>query len=418
MLITQFVYYRSRNDNTGIVVHIIDAQKNGVDITGLNALAFTEVDAVNQPGIYRINLTDAVLTGVNVTAVKGDVIEIFINGLSGGNSAPVAFKFTVTEETLDSIATRQTSIESKVDIIDTNVDDILSDTEDMQPRVVDIEIDVDANRTTLESGISGLDALKALIDAVQSSVDGISNVTRFSASVPSESVIPPAGNTDSRINMQLVDNNGNLEDPDADQIEVSAFDASGVDVTGAHLIFGGQANNGNGKVDAVKDSQGQYRVEFRVPNTADPGLLTLKFEYKEGGNPIASTRATVLVDEIQAGGTALETTSQDILADTADMQPKIDAINTIIFDAGNGLAAIKALLAIVDGKADTLIADIQSGVFGLPALKTLIDSKASQASITALQNSITDDVKGAGFDQSKDTLHQLSLRTFSGGEAI
>lgn len=415
---TEFVYYRARNDKIGLVVLIEDAQKNGVDITGLNGLVLIEVDSLNQPGLYRINLTDAILIGANVLATPGDVLELYINGQGAGNSAPAVHKFRATAKDLDDLSSEIGVVSGKIDVVDGVVDDILVDTADMQPRVIDTQSKVTDNKGNIESVTFGLSALKALIDAVQSTVNGISNVTRFSASLAPELIIPPAGNTDSRVFMHLTDNIGNLEDPDANQIEVTAFDAVGNDVTATHLIFGGQVDNGGGKVDAVRDSLGQYRIDVRVPTGTAIGVLTLKFEYTEGGADIASSRATLLVDDVQSSGAALESTSQIILTDTNEIQQ-------LVTDGVVGLAAIKALLVGVDVKVDTIdgivdaiLADVQSGVFGLEVMKTAVDTKSSQASVDAVTTNIDTNVKGAGFDNAEDTLHQISTRVFTGGVTI
>lgn len=407
---TKFIYYRARNDGTGKTVEIVDAQKNGVDITGLNGLGFAEVDGSNQPGVYRLNLTDALLIAANVLAVKDDIIQLYINDTAVGLVAPAIVKFQVHEETEDSIFDLIEVVEGKVDTIDGIVDTILVDTADMQPRIVDIETDVDANRTTLESGTFGLSALKDLIDSMQTTIDNIQNVTRFSAAVSSRSVIPSAGNNDYRATMQLFDTDGNLEDPDTNQIEVSAKDETGANVTAAVLIFGTQSDNGNGKIDAVKDSTGQYRFDYRVANTQSPGTqITFLFEYEENSKPLAASRVTDLIDDLAASGSALESTSQDILDDTADMEPRVADIQTKINSATFGLAALKDLIDVIDSVVDGNATILGSGSFGNSALKDLIDS---------LQGDITDDVKGSGFSNSTDSLKEISDRVFSGGEAI
>ena len=106
---------------------------------------------------------------------------------------------------MDDLSTELGLVDGKIDIIDTNLDSVKAD---------------------VESATFGLSALKTLIDAVQTTVDGVSNVTRFVASVPKQSIIPSAGNKDTRVFMQLIDNNGNLEDPDTNKIEVTAFDVN------------------------------------------------------------------------------------------------------------------------------------------------------------------------------------------------
>jgi hypothetical protein len=133
-----------------LVPTIEDAQKNGVDITGLNTLVLAEVDAANQPGIYSISLTDAILAGAGVTAVAGDIIEMYLDA-PGGASAPAVFKFVVREKINEDLSTELAAVDAKIDIIDTNVDDI---------------------ETLLNDGTNGLAAIKTAIDTVDGVVDG------------------------------------------------------------------------------------------------------------------------------------------------------------------------------------------------------------------------------------------------------
>jgi hypothetical protein len=122
-------------------------QVNGVDNVTLNATTFTEVDAVNQPGIYRLNLTDALL-GTTASVVPGDVVQIFIDD-QAAPSTPAVFKFTATEHTLDTLNTTLGTIDGKIDTIDTVVDSIQVDTTSIETKVDTVDTVVDSNATEI-----------------------------------------------------------------------------------------------------------------------------------------------------------------------------------------------------------------------------------------------------------------------------
>ena len=231
----------------------------------------------------------------------------------------------------------------------------------------------------VESGTYGLSAIKTLIDTLQSSVASIQNNTRFSASLPVPAIIPTAGSTTFRVPFSLFNTQGSPEDPDSQQIAVTIANASGVSRKSYLVGYVSEV----APLYATRDQLGTYRVDFAVPYTAAQEELIFSFYYAENTIPFLQRRVTETILDVASEGFALQTTLLDV-------QEEVEEIEL----------------------------DIQNATYGLAALKTLIDTKASQTSVDAIQTDITNNVEGTGFDNSTDSLHQISLRLYNGGVAV
>ena len=107
-------------------------------------------------------------------------------------------------------------------------------------------------------------AVKILVDAVQSTVDGIQNNTRLTASIPFVE-LPPSGSTAHKVIFNLYNGGGTTEDPDNDILAVTLTQVDGIDVTArlykevalsnALDVQSGGTFNGLSKL--VKDSTGR-----------------------------------------------------------------------------------------------------------------------------------------------------------------
>lgn len=376
---TQRIIYISRNFETGLTDVTANIRRNGVSVA--SGVALSEV----ANGRYEL-----VLSPANITTYGGaGFFDFYIN--SASKSAPAVASRWILENDEDDLRAGQLAIESKVDIIDTNVDAIKAD---------------------VQSGTFGLSALKSLIDAVQSSVSNIQNATRFVAAVPSQLIKPGAGSTSFRIPIRVYNGDGALEDPDSNAIAVSITDEQGNDRTSYLVGFVA------GPVNASRTGVGVYYIDLALPSSADSEQLNFNFAYTENAISLSAVRTSQVVLDVQASGFALETTAQDILTDTADMQPRIADIQTKINSATFGLAALKDLLDIIETNTDDVEGLLNNGTYGLAALKTALDTKASQTSVTAITTNLDDNVKGSGFNAATDSLKQISERVFTGGQAV
>ena len=118
-----------------------------------------------------------------------------------------------------------------------------------------------------------------------------------------------------------------------------------------------------------------------------------------------------------ASGLALQSTLLDVLTDTAEVQPKVATILNMVNDVSSGLPALKALIDVVDSVVDDSNAELRDAVYGLSAIKNILDTKASQVSVDAVNTALTNDVKGAGFNNTTDSLTEISDRVYFGGTA-
>lgn len=384
--------YVSRNAQTGLTDVVAKVRRNGVYVlsTATTPLPLVEIDN----GQYELVLTAAQL---NLAGGAG-YYDLYIN--SSTKSAPAVTARSITEANEDDILSKSNVIEGKIDAMQLDVDGIVTEVASVKATGVD-------TNTTVKDPMYGLSALKTLIDTIQSSVANISNVARFAAFIPSQLVKPNVGTRRYKIEMRLFDTDGNMEDPDTNLINVSIEDESG-NSRATYLV---------GTAAATRTGEGVYYKEIDLPSTADLEQLIFKFNYIENLKAFSQVATSQVVDEIQASGLALETTSQSILLDTADMQPRVVDIQLKINDATIGLGALRALMLTVETIVDENNDYLKNATFGLAALKTLIDAKSSQSSVDALQTDLTS-IKGTGFVSATDSLKGLSDRLFFGGQLV
>tara|TARA_Y100000310_G_scaffold243676_1_gene248245 strand:- start:18092 stop:19273 length:1182 start_codon:yes stop_codon:yes gene_type:complete len=385
------VIYTAKNAETGLSDVTANIRRNGVSV----ATGVSLSDIGN--GRYELLLTPVILSGYG----GAGYYDFYIN--SASKSAPATAARWILENDADDLNTTLGTIEGKIDVIDGNVDSILSDTTSIKSTVED-------TNTVINDPSVGLSNLKTLIDLVQNGVTNISNVTRFSAPIPKQLIRLETGTKRYKIPAYLYDNNGNMEDPDAEQIQLQITDESGN--SRDSLIVGFTAQ----PFYLARNAQGQYEFELDIPDTAALEQLNFKFDYIEGSNSLTQGATTEVVQEAQASGLALEATSQDILTDTADMQPRVADIQSVVNDATFGLSALKTLLDTIDANTDGVESELANATYGLSAIRTQLDLKASQSSVNTLSSSV-DAAKGAGFVEADHSLESIGNRTFFGGTA-
>lgn len=386
----RFIYV-ARNAETGLTNVTAKVRRNGVYVLGTDTTPLPLAELDN--GRYELVLSPAQLN----TAGGAGYYDLYIN--SATKNAPAITARNITEKNHDDLEAHLATIESKVDSVQL-------DTNDLQVNMASVKATVEDTNSEVKDPLHGLSNLKSLIDMIQSTVSNISNVARFGAFMPSQLIRPAVGLKRYKIEMRLFDTNGNMEDPDGN-ITVAIEDEAG-NSRASYLVGGANAT-------AV--STGVFYKEIDIPSTADLEQLIIKFSYLENGIAFNQVATTQVVEEVQATGLALETTSQDILLDTADMQPRVLDIQTKVNDATYGLSALRALVLAVETLAQENNDILNNATFGLSALKNQIDLKASQLSVDAVQADVTL-VKGTGFSSGVDSMKAVSDRTFFGGQSI
>ena len=397
---TTRILYTAKNFETGLTDISANIELNGVSVA--TGVALAEIDAINFPGRYEL-----VLTPVQITTYGGAGTYSFaIN--SATKNAPATAKIEIKEYDTDDLHLENVAIEAKVDTA-------IADIGTLQTDVTSVKGTVEDTNTKVSDGTSGLAALKALIDSVQSGVTSIQNTTRTVVTLLPQMPKPATGISTFRVDVLIYNTSGGLEDPDADNITLTLQNAAGLDrgnlikgnVSGAFVIPAGQ-----------KIGVGKYFFEIEIAATTTEESLNLFVDYLEAAVALQASRATVIVPDVQSSGFALETTAQDILTDTAAMQPQVADIQSQVNHASYGLSVLKSALDAID----TIVADNQLKLndagFGLSALAAAITSKSSQVSVDNIGTDIVNNVKGAGFSNTTDSLKAISDRMFTGGQAV
>lgn len=389
--------YLARNATTGLTDVTAVVRRNGVEVlgTGTTPLSLVELDS----GQYELVLSAAQL---NAAGGAGHY-DFYVN--SATKNAPGIFGIYLDEVTQDDLAAKQIVLEGKIDAIQGGVTAIAAD-------VTSIKGTVEDTNTEVKSPTHGLTEIKNVVDALTTSMGQIQNNTRFTTTFPTEMVIPALGDADTRYRVwiALFDTAGNLEDPDSNTITMSFQDEQG-NSRNSYLV-GSVAGS---TIDAVRDSEGVYYYDIDVPDSAGEEQIISFADYAENTIALRQMRTSNTKAKVNASGLALEASVQNVYIDTQDIKPRVLDIQTQINDATIGLAAIKAAIGAVDTVVNNSNGLLSDGTFGLAALKTLIDGKASQLSVDAIDTKIDDDVKGTGFVQADDSLHEISGRVFFGG---
>lgn len=397
---TTRVLYTAKNFETGLTDITANIEFNGASVA--TGVALAEIDAVNFPGRYEL-----VITPVQIGLYGGAGTYSFaIN--SATKNAPATAKLEVKEFDSDDLHLENVAIEAKIDTAIADIGLVQSD-------LTSVKSTVENTNTNVIDGTFGLSALKTLIDSVQSGVTSIQNTTRTVVTLLPQMPKPSVGTDTFRVDVLIYNTSGGLEDPDADNITLTLLNAAGLDranlikgnVSGAFVIPVGQ-----------KVGVGKYYFEIEISATTTEESLNLFVDYAEATIPLQAARATVIVAEVQSSGLALETTAQDILTDTADMQPRVLDVQAAVNHATYGLSVLKSAIDAID----VIVADNQTQLgdagYGLSALAAQLAAKASQVSVTNIANDIINNVKGTGFVDTTDSLKAISDRMFTGGQAI
>ena len=201
--VTTYFALRKTSDGTaatGLTITGFDLQyiRSGVapvakvDATALAATdsAFAankaiEIDATDQPGLYRVDWPDAAfVAGVQEVILTVKVATAFTEHLRVEIDAEVTAEALGTQAKLDVNAEADTAISDAVlataanlTTVDTVVDGIQTDLDNATDGLGALKILIDTVNTDLSNGTDGLSALKALIDTVDTVADAIKVIT-------------------------------------------------------------------------------------------------------------------------------------------------------------------------------------------------------------------------------------------------
>jgi hypothetical protein len=315
---------------------------------------------------------------------------------------------------------------------------------------LDVNLEADTSLTDYDSG-NGV--------AKESSVLSIQNNTRFVSSIPSYYLIPSAGNNVYQLTANFYDSAGNMEDPDSNDVGLDLDTADGTDKnallykdSAATIALDASGIAGHLKLErtdvgryfcfvkiASTETESQFMYNFALIEAGlslfysrsnnvlseDPGTTTLADNatnkdiiaeaLKERDvsltGAVSGSIYSDINDNIDATETKVDTIDSvvdAILVDTADMQPRVNAIEvdtgTTIPNQISGLNDIS--LAGVNAEVDTALSDIN--------LDHLLKVAVSPSEVTP--GSVIAEMTGkygdyGTFDYTTDSLEALGIKT-------
>jgi len=243
--------------------------------------------------------------------------------------------------------------------------------------------------------------------------------------------IPESGAVSARYGVMIRNGRGQLEAPDSDTMYVRFLDAAGAaedNSTATHLYANGTDAGNDSGANLIADSgnssfpigsewtaqdtmlaDGEFEVYLSVDSGMTAGVYTLEMGWIEQGR-VSKAQHRIFVGEAETAYDEVK----DILADTADMQPKLGTpagasmsadiaaidtdvtailADTAVIGAPAG-ASISADIAAVDTVVDGIQTDLSNGTDGLGALKTLIDTVDTVAD--GIQTDLSNGTDGLG----------------------
>jgi len=212
-----------------------------------------------------------------------------------------------------------------------------------------------------------LETLSDQIDSVQTSVNGIQNNTKFVATVPTYMIIPAAGNTMYKITAHFYDSDGNMEDPDNNEIDILYENVSGGDKDAFFDDAGGTTPATAGVIDAnmwkmVKISTGVYETYYKIPNTESEDQWTATFKLEESSTLLNYSRSTNVLAATPGTTTLADnTTNKDIIAEALkerDVSGTGAVSGSIYKDINDNIDANETKIDTIDTNVDTIVSKL------------------------------------------------------------
>lgn len=309
------------------------------------------------------------------TADMQPKLGTFVSGTAAGDIAAVKAVVDSIDTDAGSIISLLTDADFGLDAIDNAVEAAAVVTSTINTKigtpVVSVSADIAAVKAVSDSISSDTQGIIALIGTpdqgsvsadiadIASRVDQIQNNTRTTIAMLAEMEAPAVGQTEYYlIQLNNYDSIGAMEEPDtAPVVTVKTF--AGVDRS-ANL----RDDADLATTTMVKDADGRYHIKYRITDAhnVNEGLM-FTFVITEGGVTRVIDRVSRVVEEVSSTFTAADRANLiDVLADTADIQPKIGTPSTTVSgDIAAAKAVIDATKVVVDNiQLDT--DDIQSNL--------------------------------------------------------
>lgn len=395
---TQYVVYNAKNFTTGLTDVTANVFKDSSNTAAATGIALAEINGTDIAGRYRLALSPSQINSF------GGVGTYIIKINSASKPAPATAKITVVANDNDDLEAHLTSIDGDITTLTSNVGAIQSD-------LTSVKATVEDTNTEVNDGVTGLAAIKALIDTALSGIGSIQQSTRTVVGFPAQLITPSIGNEVYEVLINVFNTSGSLEDPDTNLINVSLQNSAGLDR--GNLFTGGGAS----PKAATRLAQGRYKVELTVPAGTSKEQINMLVNYTENIIPLEAVRSANIVSSVDASGLAQQVTLDAVLLDTAAMQPQVADIQSVVNDAGFGLAIIKTAIDTLDSTLNANNSILTSATIGNQAIIDAIALTATQTSVNNLIGSV-DAIKGVGFAPGSDDLKAISDRQFTGGSAV
>jgi|GEM_PF-4158712 len=392
---------------TGVAAPTITLSKNGGAFASPSDGAWAELAG----GVYIVTLdaTDTDTVGWIVLRVIG----------AGADEASVlAYVRAITEKQIyDRVGTPiGASISADLQVVDGVADATLVDTGDMQPRVVAIEADtdemqgklptnnimgssvktdkddeidqidsrVDQSRSATEANIRGGDSddLKDISDevaAVQTTVDGISNVTRLSSSLPKYMERPSSGDKTVLVKLALKDASGSMEDPDSNDLALKVYNSAGTSRNANlykdyALTTALDASAYATFLKTERSGVGLYEFYYKVNAADTEEELTFELYWEEGAVGLTEFKASQVVDaandisaiKVQTDKMQFDEASR-IIADAEAISASAAAADNVEANIPNLDKAITASETAIRGSDGDDLKDISDQIDAIPA---------------------------------------------------
>ncbi|MCK5642657.1 MAG: hypothetical protein KAJ19_17750, partial [Gammaproteobacteria bacterium] len=254
-------------------------------------------------------------------------------------------------------------------------DAILSDSTPFAGANIDAATSTRATPTQVNAEVD-----QALLDydssggvAKENSVLSIQNNTRFVGIVPVNMLIPDTGDTMYKLTVHFYDTDGNMEDPDSNEIDVLYEDVSGADKDAFFDDAGGTTGATAGVIDAnmwqmVRIGVGVYVTYYKLPNTETIDQWTATFKLNESATLLQYSRSTNVVEENPGSVTLADNVANKLVVAEGVLATPANKLAT---DA-NGRVDV----SLIEGSdaTDGLEAAAAAGVLATPANKLAVDA--------------------------------------------
>jgi len=253
--------------------------------------------------------------------------------------------------------------------------------------------------------------LQTTLTALQTSINGVSNVTRLSASVAGHYLIPDAGDEYYLIEVALKDSDGNMEDPDSDDLGVKITGDDGEITSRLFKTDGGAALDASGVSGVtsklVKDGTGLYHMWLKLSSGDNEEALNFKFGWEEGSVALYEMRGSARYDAAPGSASLADTDANKKVIVNA-MRENIPGA-TASPEASSVQDDLETEINANETKIDTVISELGDGTYGLAAIETLVDELETR--LTAARAGYLDNLNGHT-PQTGDSYAEVTSGTY------